>query len=128
MSTHETHEPDLPVNWPDGHVRVANETDRSASHARLRLGDVAVTITDPAADECMMVRLGEYDHYLHTTTTAELAKMVAGHGDRAAVVTVHGVTQILNQRAVRALAQQLQDRVAQWQREALGNPLLDPRA
>jgi hypothetical protein len=75
---------------------------------------VGVTITDPDDDECLMIRLGEHRHYLHSTTTRELSNMVLAHGERAAAITIHGVTHTLNQKAVRALSQSLQRRLEEW--------------
>lgn len=49
-----TFEPEVPVNWPDGHVNV--------------------TLTDDDHDECIKVRIHGVDHYLHSTTAAELYK------------------------------------------------------
>lgn len=124
MTTQETHEPDVPVNWPYGHVAVSSEADGAEAGDRLRLNDVGVTITDLEDDECMMIRLGEHRHYLHSTTTREFSNMVRAHGERAAAVTIHGVTHTLNQKAVRALSQLLQRRLDEWNRrpKALGLP------
>ena len=52
----ETHEPLLPINWPDGHVGVA--------------------ITAPDDDECIEVTIHGVRHYLHSTTARELANML----------------------------------------------------
>jgi|GEM_PF-2428960 len=119
VTAKETHEPDFPVDWPWGHVGVASESIGTDPAMRLRLGDVSVKITDLDDDECIVVVLGEDAHYLHSSTTRELSKMVIAHGDRAASVTIHGVTHTLNQKAVRALSQQLQARLTEWNRQAL---------
>lgn len=118
MSTQETHEPDIPINWPHGHVAVSDEPAGADARDRLRLRDVEVTITDPDDDECMMIRLGGHQHYLHSTTTRELSDMMQTRGDRAAAVTVHGVTHTLNATAARSLAQLLQKRLSEWNARA----------
>lgn len=56
-----THEPMVPINWPDGHVGVA--------------------ITDPDEDECIEVTIHGVCHYLHSTTARELSNMLAGRLD-----------------------------------------------
>lgn len=114
MTTQETHEPDIPINWPHGHVAVTDEPDGADARDRLRLRDVEVTITDPDDDECMMIRLGGHQHYLHSTTTRALSNMVNAHGERAAAVTVHGITHTLNATAARSLGQLLQKRLSEW--------------
>jgi hypothetical protein len=52
-----THEPMVPVNWPEGHVRVE--------------------LTDAAQDECIVVTIHGVAHYLHSTTARELEKALA---------------------------------------------------
>lgn len=120
MTTKETHEPDIPINWPLGHVAVDTEPNGADSSVRLRLNEVGVTITDLDDDECMMIRLGDYSHYLHSTTTRALSNMIRAHGDRAAAITIHGVSHTLNRMAVRALSQQLQTRLDEWNRGPIG--------
>lgn len=113
-----THEPDEPINWPHGHVGVTEPTNEVDKSERVRLQDVAVTITGPDADECMMVTLGDHDHYLHSTTTRELSNMLLPFAftNRAAAVTVHGVSHVLNSKASRSLSMQLQQRLDEWNR------------
>jgi hypothetical protein len=48
----ETHEPPVPVNWPQGHV--------------------SAEITDDDDDECIVVTVHGVRHYLHATTAREL--------------------------------------------------------
>ena len=48
--TSETHEPDLPNNWPYGHV--------------------GVEITDDDEDECIEVRVHGVKHYLYSSTAS----------------------------------------------------------
>lgn len=57
----ETHEPDLPENWPHGHVGVA--------------------ITDDDQDECIEVTIHGVRHYLHSTTAKELNNMLSSRID-----------------------------------------------
>lgn len=52
-----THEPDLPLNWPDGHVGVA--------------------LTDNDQDECIEVTIHGVRHYLHSSTAQELNRMLS---------------------------------------------------
>jgi hypothetical protein len=51
-----THEPEYPINWPDGHV--------------------GVELTPDDDDECIAVRVHSVTHYLHTTTAIELRRML----------------------------------------------------
>ena len=53
----ETFEPEVPVDWPEGHVSVEQ--------------------TDLDHDECFKVTIHGVDHYLHATTLFELLKMIA---------------------------------------------------
>jgi hypothetical protein len=54
--TNVTHEPAIPVNWPDGHVKVS--------------------LTGDDADECILVWIHGHMHYLHSTTARELERML----------------------------------------------------
>jgi len=47
-----THEPEVPQNWPDGHVRVE--------------------LTGNETDECVKVWIHGYMHFLHATTARAL--------------------------------------------------------
>lgn len=51
-----THEPDVPQNWPDGHV--------------------AVALTGNEQDECIEVMIHGVRHYLHSSTAQELNRML----------------------------------------------------
>jgi hypothetical protein len=51
-----THEPEVPQNWPTGHVRVE--------------------LTGPDEHECLKVWIHGHTHYLHATTARELTKML----------------------------------------------------
>jgi len=52
----ETHEPDVPSNWPEGHV--------------------SSRMTGDEAEECICVTIHGVDHYLHSTTARELHRSV----------------------------------------------------
>lgn len=52
----ETHEPDQPRDWPHGHV--------------------GVELTGNDEDECIVVTIHGVKHYLHSSTTRELNKML----------------------------------------------------
>lgn len=54
----ETHEPDIPRDWPRGHVSVA--------------------LTDDDQDECIEITIHGVRHYLHSTTARELSNMLLG--------------------------------------------------
>lgn len=52
----ETHEPAVPINWPEGHVRSE--------------------MTDDTQGECIAVTIHGVTHFLHATTARELARSV----------------------------------------------------
>ncbi len=52
-----THEPEVPRNWPDGHV--------------------AVALTGDDQGECIEVTIHGVQHYLHSTTAQELNRMLS---------------------------------------------------
>lgn len=52
----ETHEPDVPRHWPEGHVSVA--------------------LTDDDQDECIEITIHGVRHYLHSSTARELSNML----------------------------------------------------
>lgn len=54
----ETHEPDVPQNWPDGHASVA--------------------LTGDDQDECIEITIHGILHYLHSSTARELSNMLLG--------------------------------------------------
>lgn len=114
MKNIETHEPAQPIDWPNGHVSVASDLGDGAAQDRLRLADVDVTITDMDASECILVSLGDHDHYLHSTTARELGNMLFEFGERAGGITIHGVTHAANRAAVRSLSQLLERRLTEW--------------
>ncbi len=53
----ETHEPAVPVNWPEGHVS-------------------SEFIEELDVDECICVTIHGVKHYLHATTARQLARSV----------------------------------------------------
>jgi hypothetical protein len=57
----ETHEPDVPENWPNGHVSVA--------------------LTSRDVDECIEVTIHGVKHYLHSTTARALSNMLLARLD-----------------------------------------------
>lgn len=65
-----THEPAVPVNWPDGHARAQ--------------------VTGVADDECIVVTIHGFTHCLHATTaqalTGSLVKALFGWEDSFAEV------------------------------------------
>lgn len=52
----ETHEPEIPQDWPYGHVSVA--------------------LTGDDVDECIEVTIHGVRHYLHSSTARELSNML----------------------------------------------------
>lgn len=52
----ETHEPPIPINWPEGHV--------------------SSSVTSDDDDECIKVTIHGVTHYLHSTTARELVRSV----------------------------------------------------
>ena len=56
-----THEPEVPNNWPDGHVGVA--------------------LTGDDQGECIEVTIHGVRHYLHSTTARELSNMLGSRID-----------------------------------------------
>jgi hypothetical protein len=70
----ETHEPEVPQNWPEGHVSVA--------------------LTQDELDECIEVTVHGVRHYLHSTTAYELRNMLVERLDewqRAAELEGYGI-------------------------------------
>lgn len=117
-----THEPALPVDWPNGHVSV--EPGDSDVAGALDEDQVDVTLTNADVDECMLITIGDYRHYLHSTTTRELSNMLRSLVGHRASVTVHGMRHSLQEDAVTALDVQLRQRIAEWNARArsLGFP------
>jgi hypothetical protein len=71
-----THEPDEPIDWPDGHVRVE--------------------LTGSEEDECIKVWVHGHTHFLHSTTARalqdKLVKALAEwNAGRAEALSVLGV-------------------------------------
>jgi len=61
IEVRETHEPETPQNWPEGHVSVA--------------------LTRDEIGECIEVTIHGVKHYLHSTTVRELANMLTSRLD-----------------------------------------------
>jgi hypothetical protein len=57
----ETHEPQIPRNWPHGHV--------------------GVELTGDDQGECIEITVHGVKHYLHSTTARELSNMLLGKID-----------------------------------------------
>jgi hypothetical protein len=121
MAISETHEPAEPINWPDGHVDAVRSPGGTGSGERLTMGDVGVEITDAAADECMVVSIGDYRHYLHSTTTRALRDKLVDVRGQAAVVTIHGISHTMPSRVVSVLSSALQRRLTEWNATARAN-------
>jgi hypothetical protein len=67
-----THEPETPINWPDGHVRVS--------------------LMPANADECVLVWIHGRSHYLHATTARELYnKLHVVLNEYNEIAAAHGV-------------------------------------
>lgn len=120
MAIRETHEPDLPVNWPDGHVMVTHESSTADSRERLRLAGIEVSITDLEDDECVLVALGDSRHYLHSTTARALADKLATFDGKPVSITIHDVSHTAGQGASRRLRQSLERRLAEWNKDHAG--------
>lgn len=60
---HVTHEPEVPVNWPEGHVEV-------------------VSVFDDPVSECLKIRIHDSEHYLHRTTALALARQLGDYFDQ----------------------------------------------
>lgn len=122
MTVNETREPDEPTDWPDGHVSVAREPQSAKPEDRLKLADVAVDLTGIDADECVVVRLADHRHFLHSTTARALSEKLIGHDGRAVLITIHGVEHTAGRNASRALRQALQRRLSEWNRLNAASP------
>lgn len=118
MSTFETHEPDEPLNWPDGHVGVRREPGGSDPGVRLKLGDFSVSITDPEDDECILISAPGGRHFLHSTTARALSDKLVYQDGHAVEITIHGVTYTAGRTASRGFAQELKRRLAEWNKLA----------
>ena len=70
MAASVTHEPEVPQNWPEGHVSVA--------------------LTDADQGECVEVTVHGVKHYLHSTTARELSNMLVAKIDEWNATAVAG--------------------------------------
>lgn len=114
MTIQETHEPDEPINWPDGHVSVVREPRSADSRERIKLADIDVKLTDLEDDECILVSLAGCRHYLHSTTARALSDKLIIHDGHAVAITIHDVKHSVGRNASRALRQTLQRRLTEW--------------
>lgn len=119
MSPHETHEPEEPINWPEGHVSVEREPRDANSGDRVKLADVGVLITGDDELECIRVSLAGYRHFLHSSTARALSDQLAAHDGHAVAITIHEVTQTAGMKASRALRQSLERRLTEWNKIAV---------
>ena len=121
MSIEETHEPSEPINWPDGHVSVVREPKAVSSLDRVKLAEIAVSMTGMDEDECIVVGLAGHRHFLHSTTARALSDKLVKQYGRAVEVTIHGVRHRLGEKASRAFQQALQRRLAEWNKMHSGS-------
>ena len=121
MSARETHEPDVPINWPTGHVLVEREPRRADRSKRVQPTDIRVTITEPEANECILVSLAGYDHFLHSTTARALDDQLRVNDGHPVSITIHGVTQTAGLTASTALRQALEGRLTEWNEIAVAS-------
>lgn len=119
----QTHEPDVPLNWPDGHVAVTR-AGRDGDSADLRISDIAVMLTDDSEAECIAVDLGTTRHFLHSTTARELSNMLLALNGQPVNITVHGVQHRAGGAAARTLSGELLKRINEWNRTARARGLI----
>lgn len=112
----ETHEPEVPVNWPHGHVAVTR-MNSAGTEGQLMTVDIDVTITDATAGECIAIDLAETRHFLHSTTARELSMLRELNGLPVAI-TIHGVEHRAGGAAARTLSKTLLARINEWNRTA----------
>ncbi|TGY36290.1 hypothetical protein E5344_11005 [Microbacterium laevaniformans] len=120
MTEFETHEPDFPFNWPEGHVFVERSTRNAQQIEPVRVSAVDVEITDDDEDECIMVSIARHRHFLHSTTARALSDMLVANDGSAVEVTVHSVRHLLGEKTARALRQLLQRRLREWNADFAG--------
>lgn len=114
----ETHEPEIPVDWPHGHVAVARMN--SARHQnQLTTDDVDVVLTDATASECIAIDLAGTRHFLHSTTARELSNMLLDVNGLPVTITIHGVEHSAGGAVARTLSKILLTRINQWNGTAI---------
>jgi hypothetical protein len=121
MTIEETHEPNEPINWPDGHVSVVREPQGATSPERVKLAQISVSMTELDEDECIVVGLADHRHFLHSTTARALSDKLATQNGRAVEITIHGVRHRLGEKATKAFQQVLQRRLAEWNKKNSGS-------
>lgn len=119
MDPNETHEPEEPINWPEGHVLVEREPRGANSGDRVKLADIGVLLTGDDEIECIRVSLADYRHFLHSTTARALSDQLIAHDGHAVAITIHGVTQTAGLNASRALRQTLERKLTEWNKTAV---------
>lgn len=58
----------------------------------MKLADLGVSLTDPDDDDCILVSVADYKHFLHSTTARALSDQLFAHDGHAVAITIHGVT------------------------------------
>ncbi|MDR7188155.1 phage-related baseplate assembly protein [Microbacterium sp. BE35] len=78
------------------------------------MAEIDVQLTDLDDDECIVVLLAGHRHYLHSTTARALSDKLLAQEGHAVAITIHDVTHTAGRNASRALRQNLQRRLAEW--------------
>ncbi len=120
----ETHEPAEAVDWPHGHVAVTRMNAKGQQHQQLTTADVAVTLTDATAEECIAIDLAETRHFLHSSTARELSNMLLDLNGLPVTITIHGVEHSAGGAAARTLSKALLTRINEWNRTAIAGGFL----
>jgi hypothetical protein len=101
---------------------VEREPQSARSEDRLKLVDIAVDLTGIDEDECVVVRLADHRHFLHSTTARALSEKLIKQEGRAVLIRIHGIEHTAGRNASRALGQALQRRLSEWNRVNAGSP------
>ncbi len=109
----ETHEPDVPTNWPHGHVAVSR-AERDGTPIDLLTSNIAVTLTDGTEDECLALDMAGTRHFLHSSTARELSNMLLALNGQPVRITVHGVEHRAGGAAARTLNKELMTKIKEW--------------
>lgn len=109
----ETREPDVPIDWPHGHVAVTR-SGRDSVSAELRISDISVKLTDASESECIAVDLGATRHFLHSTTARELSNMLLALRGQPVSITIHGVQHSAGGATARTLSGELVKSINEW--------------
>jgi hypothetical protein len=111
----ETHEPEIPVNWPHGHVAVSR-MNSARNQDQLTTDDVDVTLTDDTESECIAIDLADTRHFLHSTTAREFSNMLLDLNGLPVTITIHGVEHSAGGAVARLLSKVLLARINEWNR------------